>query len=226
MSATNRGGIRHPADFYATPAWCVERLLERLHLRGGAWLEPGAGEGNLIRAVNRDDIRWTALELREECRPHLEMLAPVPEIIITDKFVAPGLHDSEKPLAGRRFDVAFGNPPFSLAQEFVQESLKVADTVVMLLRLDFLSSQERAPFMKSQVPDVYVIPDRPSFTGYRTDSSNYGWFVWRAADHGRPAGNLAILDRTPLEVRRRAAETARSGAESPGGGLLMRKLAS
>src|SRR6266852_476995 len=78
---------RHESDFYATPRWTVHRLLEVLHLRGGDWLEPGAGEGDLIRAVaetGRNDINWTALELRPECKSHLEKLKPRPEIIITD----------------------------------------------------------------------------------------------------------------------------------------------
>jgi 16S rRNA A1518/A1519 N6-dimethyltransferase RsmA/KsgA/DIM1 with predicted DNA glycosylase/AP lyase activity len=169
MSSTNRGRARSSDDFYATPHWVVHRLLEKIVLPGGNWLEPGAGEGNIIRAVNRPDVNWTALELRKECRPHLQRIEPCPEIIITDKFVAK-VEDRRKPLYGRKFDVALGNPPFSLALEFVQESLDLADTVVMLLRLNFLASSTRAEFMRSWIPDVYVLPNRPSFTGKGTDS--------------------------------------------------------
>lgn len=212
MSATNRGAVRHPADFYATPSWCVDRLLEKLSLPGGNWLEPGAGEGNLIKAVNRSDVRWTALELREECRPTLEQLTPRPEIIITDKFVADGVEDREKPLHGRHFDVAFGNPPFSLAIEFVRESIKYAEHVVMLLRLNFLGSRGRCAFMQAHAPDVYVLPDRPSFDGKGTDSIEYAWFVWRRATLHQTSGRLAVLDVTPgetkQELRRQALLTA------------------
>lgn len=202
MSATNRGAVRHPSDFYATPSWCVDRLLEKLPLPGGAWLEPGAGEGNIIKAVKRTDIRWTALELRTECRRHLEFLAPRPEIIITDKFVSTDVPEEQKPLHGRRFEVAFGNPPFSLAQEFVEESMKYADTVVMLLRLNFIGSSGRCSFMQSQTPDVYVLPDRPSFDGRGTDSIEYAWFVWRSRDAGRSSGSITVLDTTPAATRR------------------------
>lgn len=202
MSATNRGGTRHPSDFYATPSWCVDRLLEKLTLPGGAWLEPGAGEGNIIKAVQRSDIRWTALELQPVCRPALERLTPRPEIIITDKFISPGLPEEEKPLNGRRFDVAFGNPPFSLAQEFVEESLRYADAVVMLLRLNFLGSAGRCCFMQTHAPDVYVIPDRPSFSGRGTDSIEYAWFVWQQGRARRSSGLVTVLNTTPLSVRR------------------------
>jgi hypothetical protein len=201
MSATNRGSLRHPADFYATPSWCVDRLLEKLKLPGGNWLEPGAGEGNLIRAVNRSDVRWTALELREECRPILEALSPRPEIVITDKFVAAGVEDRAKPLHGRHFDVAFGNPPFSLAIEFVRESIKYADHVVMLLRLNFLGSRGRCAFMQEHAPDVYVLPDRPSFDGKGTDSIEYAWFVWRRATLHQPSGRITVLDVTSADTK-------------------------
>jgi hypothetical protein len=52
VSATKRGsGVRTPDDAYETPAWCVQRLLEKLQLPGGNWLEPGAGDGAIIKAV-------------------------------------------------------------------------------------------------------------------------------------------------------------------------------
>ncbi len=152
--------------------------------------------------MKRSDVRWTALELPAECRQNLELLTPRPEIIITDKFISPALPEEQKPLHGRRFDVALGNPPFSLAQEFVEESMRVADTVVMLLRLNFIGSAGRSAFMQKHTPDVYVLPDRPSFDGRGTDSIEYAWFVWQGRAARRSVGAIAVLDTTPLSVRR------------------------
>jgi hypothetical protein len=202
MSATNRGGTRHPSDFYSTPSWCVDRLLERVTLPSGAWLEPGAGEGNVIKAVTRTDVCWTAVEQQQVCRAALERITPRPEIIITDRFIDAGVPERDKPLYGRRFEVALGNPPFSLAQEFVEESLRYADTVVMLLRLNFLASAGRCSFMQNRAPDVFVIPDRPSFDGQGTDSIEYAWFVWRSSAGTRSTGEVTVLNTTPLSVRR------------------------
>ncbi len=151
--------------------------------------------------MKRLDVRWTALELRAECRPHLELLVPRPEIIITDKFVSPGLPEVQKPLHGRRFDVALGNPPFTLDEEFVEESMKLADTVVMLLRLNFIGSSGRCAFMQKHPPDVYVLPDRPSFDGRGTDSIEYAWFVWQSGARSRDAGRVTVLNTTPVAVR-------------------------
>lgn len=83
MSSTGRGGQRSPADFYRTPRWTVNAVLSALRLPEGRWLELGAGEGDIIRAVHarRCDVTWTAVELREECRPSLE--ATGAEVVIS-----------------------------------------------------------------------------------------------------------------------------------------------
>ena len=74
MSSTNRGGKRQDLDVYPTPAWVVDRLLEVVDFPGGRWLEPCAGDGAIMRAVNawRADVRWDACELRAECTPALD----------------------------------------------------------------------------------------------------------------------------------------------------------
>lgn len=149
-------------------------------------------------------MRWTALELLPECKASLEAIEPRPEVIITDKFVAP-VPKGEKPLHGRRFDVVFGNPPFTLASEFIDESLACSETVVMLLRLDFLASKKRNAFMQANTPSIFVIPDWPSFDGQGTDSNEYAWFVWQK---GTPA-TVGVLDLTLATVKRKAKELHR-----------------
>lgn len=204
MSSTKRGGQKSEADFYPTPAWCTRRLLERLRLPEGDWLEPGAGDGALIRAVSekRQDIRWTALELREECAPRLK-LPSVKDIIITDKFVEPGVPEEKKPLYGRLFDVAFGNPPFSLAMPFIHESLRYCDNVVFLLRLNYMGSEERNAWMKDHMPDIYILPNRPSFRGDgQTDSIEYAWYHWNKNNLRRTDGKVTLLGLTSAKERK------------------------
>lgn len=186
MSATGRGTERREADYYPTPAWCVQRLLDAVHLPGGAsWLEPSAGEGHIIRAVRaqRPEIEWYANELRPECGPSLRSIGGV-SVTIGDFLTS-------KPRLVR-CEVALGNPPFSFAQEFVLASLAAADQVVFLLRLSFLESQKRESFFGHVgVPDVFVLPERPSFTGEGTDSCAYAWMRWKA-DKSQE-GRISIL---------------------------------
>lgn len=191
MSATNRGGHRSPADFYATPAWCVERLLEAVELPGGKWLEPAAGDGAIVRAAGRDDVSWDLWELRDSERPALKRSAPRASVRIGDFLAAA----REGDLGEARYDVAITNPPFRLAQEFIDACLGCADTVVMLLRLNYLASKARWGFMSTHTPDVYVLPNRPSFTGGGTDSIEYAWFVW--GREPRSEGRVKVLGLRP-----------------------------
>jgi hypothetical protein len=91
----------------------------------------------------------------------------------------------------KRYAVAITNPPFRLAQGFIDACLKHADTVVMLLRLNYLASKARWEFMSARTPDVYVLPNRPSFTGGGTDSIEYGWFIW--GQQQRSEGRIKLL---------------------------------
>jgi hypothetical protein len=194
MSATNRGGQRTPADFYPTPAWCVWRLLEARALPGGRWLEPCAGTGAIVQAVqdHRTDVQWTTIELREACRETLTGLDCRPTVHIRD-FVE---HGDEA-----LYDVVITNPPYSCAQQVLTRAMALAPTVVMLLRLNFLASAGRAGFMREHPPDVYVLPNRPSFDGKGTDSIEYAWFVWRPTLE-RHSGEMRVLAPTPLQERR------------------------
>jgi len=197
LSSTNRGQQKRGDDFYPTPAWCVGRLLDRLPLPGGRWLEPGAGEGAIIKAVARADVRWTAIELRADCRQSLEVLVNSSLVFIGDYLSSTGTH----PLGEQSFDVILANPPFTLAMDFVQESLRRAPIVIMLLRLNFLATGKRSDFMRTHCPDVYVLPDRPSFTGKGTDSIEYAWFVWSQGVAPRHTGKIEVLDSTPMRER-------------------------
>lgn len=199
MSSTNRGGQRSEADFYPTPAWCVRRLIEAAALPGGRWLEPAAGRGDIIRAVDaaRSDVTWTAVELRPECRPALAAATGSARRVRIGDFTKLAA-DELGPV-----DVVITNPPYSIAMEMLEHALTLRATgVVMLLRLNFLASGARASFMRKHVPDVYVLPNRPSFSGRGTDSIEYAWFVWHPGRRRR-FGRVQVLPVTPTEERGR-----------------------
>jgi hypothetical protein len=186
-------------DAYYTPAWPVLRLLERYALpTGGSWLEPMAGSGNIIRAVNSVapvPPDWTAIEIREECKGDL-IAAGASAVIVGDFF------RQATPLFP--YDVAAGNPAYSTAMEAVRLARLWANYVVFLLRLDFLASAKRADFMRNDQPDVCVLPDRIAFEyeGSKggTDQYDYGWFIWRP--ERRREGKIITLDATPARERR------------------------
>lgn len=178
MSATGRGQrLGGTEDFYATPSWCVDRLLEAVDLPGGLWVEPSAGNGAVIRAVNgrREDVRWLAVEVRTEEQPTLEDCAS--EVIIDDFLTFDLAAREDRPT------VVVGNPPYKHAMAFIQRAtdLYLGAFHAYLLRLPFAASAERAPFMRRRPPSVYVLPDRPAFRNDGSDNTDYAWFVWPPA---------------------------------------------
>lgn len=79
-----------------------------------------------------------------------------------------------------------GNPPYRDAMAHVRHALRQTDRhVVFLLRLAFLESRKRAAFWsKHPCRKIWVLSERPSFTGGGTDSAAYGWFWWDAEHRG------------------------------------------
>jgi len=92
----------------------------------------------------------------------------------------------------RRGDAAVVmNPPYSYAREFVDAGLQVADTVVALLRVNWVASRKRKEWHRLHPSDLHVLDKRPSFTGDgKTDATEYAWFVWAPFTNSR----WSILD--------------------------------
>jgi len=191
MSATGRSDVRKESDFYETPAWCVRLAVEAIDLPTvGVWLDPGAGHGAIIKAVNqvKRGVDWDGIELRADCAQDLKPL--VDRLIIGDFLEYP---------FDQRYVVTLGNPPFGQAEEFIRKCLAIADHTVLLLRLNFLSSEKRHDLFSLYCPDVYVLPNRPSFTGGGTDATEYAWFHWH--DQPKSQGKIRVLPLTPRNER-------------------------
>jgi hypothetical protein len=91
-----------------------------------------------------------------------------------------------------------------MAMQFIKALMPVADHLVFLLRLAFLCGEGRQGFMAAMPPDVYVLPNRPSFTGDgKVDSADYAWFHW-PPERRRRNGRIHMLGVTPLRDRKRS----------------------
>ena len=139
MSATNRGCERKAYDFYATPPETIRAFLANFDgiSSGDRILEPSAGNGQIVKVLREGgyDNRIDAVELRPEERGTLEALA--------DNVTIGSFFDYE-PDCG--YDVIIGNPPYSLALDFINKSLELlhpGGLLIFLLRTNFLESEKR-----------------------------------------------------------------------------------
>lgn len=177
-----------PHEYYPTPGWCVDRLLERWQLTGYHWLEPCVGDGAIVRAV-RAHRRYQGL--------YWSCVDPWPQDRVLDQTVQADARKLTKEFL-QRFDGAVTNPPFSLAEEIIAHlwrGMRGRAPIIMLLRLNFLATIGRDGFFREVgLPDTFILPNRPSFRGRGTDSQEYAWMVWRA---GEPV-HRPIVDRLNL----------------------------
>lgn len=158
-------------DFFPTPAWATralcEVLIDRLgELRGPVW-EPACGDGSMARPLGEYFSTVHASDVHEygfgEVRDFLIPMEGEPDAnwIIT-------------------------NPPFRLAEQFVERALSVAWTgCAMLVRTSFLEGVGRHERLFRSRPPAYVLQfaERvPMFKG-RLDptgstATSYCWIVW------------------------------------------------
>ena len=203
MSATNRGGQRREADYYPTPVWCVHRLLEAAPLPGGVWAEPCVGDGAILRAIASSPVRpcirwWHTNDIRPVSPP------PYPP-------GADGLHPAQGCATERGVtaDGAIPNPPV----EVYRWCREHATATVLLQRVNWLGSAKRLDIFRNDMPDVYVMPNRPSFDGRGTDAADYAWFVWPDQQRRR-SGRVEVLAETPKGVRAASRAAIRARLEA------------
>ena len=163
---------RSPYDFYPTPSSAIKPLLEKMNFHGVHIYEPCAGDGAIVKEIKNmfPDAHVSANELDTNHEANLSLSGA--DRITWTNFLTTKDNGA---------DIIITNPPFSLAQEFLEYTFEnySAPTVIMLLRLNFLASQKRHDFWKKYPPThLYVLSKRPSFTGSGTDSQDYAWFVW------------------------------------------------
>lgn len=147
------------ADFYGTPLAAFERLLPYLPVHSDYW-EPCAGDGRIVVWLRAAGFTAAGADLFAQ-----------------NKLVVHGLDFLRDET---QHDFIITNPPFSLAQEFITHALKHSRECLMLLRLNFLGAKKRRTWWRDgHTPNaLFVLSDRPDFTGAGGDACEYAWFYW------------------------------------------------
>jgi hypothetical protein len=182
---------RRPADRYLTPPDLARFLVGLLPEIATARqvLEPSCGEGAWLEAwfAERHALLDGGWVFPSAERVGVDIVSH-PAVDVVADYLRPHPVIDRAPGRGkqRTWDLILGNPPYSLAAEFVRRSLALTPngTVAFLLRLAFLESRGRVDLW-DRLARVHVLAERPSFTGSTTDRSAYALFVWGPTQGGR-----------------------------------------
>lgn len=185
MSQRNSGYLRQDSDNYATPAWCTRALLPHIPDRIKAIWEPAAGEGAMANVLRE---RASTTVIATDLRPGNNM----PTYNQSLDFL------NGAPVHRTRFSAVISNPPFCLAQEFIERALELTTPhgfVAMLLRADFDHAKGRRhlfadcpAFAKRLVLTRRIVWFVDPLTGKpkAAPSVNHSWFLWDHQHRGAP----------------------------------------
>lgn len=174
---------RHEAadspDDFPTPPWATRALIEHVigadAVRGLSCLEPACGRGYMVRPLREYFGQVDAADA------YHYGYAPVRDFLTY-------------PYEALSHDWVITNPPFRLAEEFVERALVVARKgVAILARTVFLESVGRYEnIFSKQPPSIFAqFTERVPMVKGRVDpkastATGYAWFVWRMDDPSPP----------------------------------------
>jgi hypothetical protein len=165
-------------DLYETPAVAVEALLRHERLPHRIW-EPACGRGAIVNVLRAHDHEVVATDLVDYGIP----------------ITAPGYYRVDflmERCAPEGTQAIVTNPPFKLAEQFVEHALDLCPRVVMLLRLAFLESNRRTAILEyCGLARIHVfrkrlpMMHRAEWQGPKANSGMaFAWFCWDREHRG------------------------------------------
>jgi hypothetical protein len=179
--------IEHPGDRYDTPPVAVEALLRCERLPELIW-EPACGTGNIVEVLRAVGHKVIATDLNNRGCPDSRFCV---DFLLLD----PGI----------RAEAIITNPPYQLAEKFVEAALLRAPLVIMLLRLAFFEGQRRSRILEDcGLARIHVfrkrlpMMHREGWTGKRASSAiAFAWYVWERGYVGS-----TLIDRISWELNK------------------------
>jgi hypothetical protein len=158
-------------DFFPTPAWATEALIDNEYFSGDIW-ECACGNGAMAEVLKKTGCELYSSDLYDR------------------GYGNSGIDFLKSPRTAANI---ITNPPYNSAEAFVKSGLLKADRkFALLLRLAFLEGSNRNKNLFSRTPPsrVWVFSERITFyaNGSRTGGSGttaYAWFVWEKETDNR-----------------------------------------
>jgi len=158
---------REKDDFYATPDWAIDALLDREKFEGEIW-EPACGDGAICKRLKHygySNFYATDLIDRGYGDNHFDFLN-----------------------SRREAENIITNPPFKIGTKFTLHALNLASKKVCIFnKLSFLEGKERRDRLYSlnMLECCYVFGERVGFNG-GGGMLAFAWFVFNKQYNDKP----------------------------------------
>ena len=158
---------REKDDFYATPDWAIDALLDREEFFGEIW-EPACGDGAICKRLKHygyENIYATDLVDRGYGDDHFDFMN-----------------------SHRQTHNIITNPPFKIGTKFTLHALNLSRCKVAIFnKLSFLEGKERRDRLYSlnMLECCYVFGERVGFNG-GGGMLAFAWFVFNKNYNGKP----------------------------------------
>ena len=183
---------RRKSDFYPTPYGLCNYAMNTIipsNFSPSRILDPGAGEGRWGKFARG---RWPLARIEGL---DIEDYSHLTKKLYKAYTYYYSMCDYINSYYSRSiYDLVIGNPPFSLAEEFIRKSLsilKMGGYLLFLLKTDFLAGIKRQKGLWTFHPpkEVWVCSKRPSWNtpnNTRTDSNTYAIYLWQTGYYEEP----------------------------------------
>ena len=162
-------------DDFPTPPWATRALCERLDCNGLTVREPAANRGHMVRPLS-------------------EYFAKVIPSDVHDYGYGFDVQDYLFPVPIETVDWTITNPPFRLAQEFIDRGLKTSSVgVAVIVRSAFIEGISRYKELFSINPPTRimqfcerVVMHKGKLTATGSTATAYLWLVWEHDSERQP----------------------------------------
>ncbi|MFT3728432.1 MAG: hypothetical protein QM759_11465 [Terricaulis sp.] len=194
---------RDKHDWYVEPYECSAALFAVEAFRGAIW-DPACGVGRIVTEAQRAGLSAIGTDIvkrSDVCTLRCDFLKQQPDI---------------------KFSNIVSNPPFGVAEEFVQKSLTLVRSggkVAMLLPLVWMAgfSAKRQWLPRSPLRRVFPLSPRPSMPPGAViaagetpgnGTKDFAWFLWQNGYSGTP--EIVFLNTSAYKRQRRNKEEAQN----------------
>lgn len=164
---------RQREDYYATEPSATDWLCKLEHFDGDI-LEPACGEGHISKQLKKAGYRVVSRDIVDRGYGEVADFLAIDNVYFDGNIVT--------------------NPPYKLAQEFVEKSLQIipeGKKVAMFLKLTFLEGKSRKVLFRNHPPcRIWVSSSRlkcamnGDFNSIGSSATAYAWFIWKKGYKG------------------------------------------